>query len=178
MIWRTLFFLIGWLLSAAAWAHGDEVHDAAPPALGQAVAPRADAHSELFELLIIAEGEQLRLYLDDFASNAPVSGARIEVERGSGWQAQAREHALGEYLLKAPWLRQPGPHPLSFTIEAGERADLLAITLSLPAAATPTASAVAPAPAAGVVAAALGLALAAGWAWRRQQKPTPSKAAP
>ena len=42
MIWRTLFVLTAWLLSAAAWAHGDEVHDTAPPALGQAVAPRRD----------------------------------------------------------------------------------------------------------------------------------------
>ena len=34
MIWRTLFVLTAWLLSAAAWAHGDESHDTAPPALG------------------------------------------------------------------------------------------------------------------------------------------------
>ena len=103
--------LVAAAVQVSAWAHGDESHDTAPPALGQAVAPRADAHSEVFELLIVAEGEQLRLYLDDFASNAPISGARIEVERGTTWKAQAREHAPGEYLLKAPWLNQPGAHP-------------------------------------------------------------------
>lgn len=174
MIWRTLFVLTAWLLSAAAWAHGDEVHDTAPPALGQAVAPRADAHSEVFELLIVAEGEQLRLYLDDFASNAPISGARIEVERGTSWKAQAREHAPGEYLLKAPWLNQPGAHPLSFTLEAGQQADLLAATLTLPATAAPAATH-SNAPAIGVATAAVGLALAALWAWRRQQKSMPTR---
>lgn len=173
MIWRTLFVLTAWLLSAAAWAHGDEVHDTAPPALGQAVAPRADAHSEVFELLIVAEGEQLRLYLDDFASNAPISGVRIEVERGTTWKAQAHEHAPGEYLLKAPWLNQPGAHPLSFTLEAGQQADLLAATLTLPAAAPVVANR--DAPAAGVAVAAVGLALAALWAWRRQQKSMPTR---
>lgn len=177
MIWRTLFVLTAWLLSAAAWAHGDESHDTAPPALGQAVAPRADAHSEVFELLIVAEGEQLRLYLDDFASNAPISGARIEVERGTTWKAQAREHAPGEYLLKAPWLNQPGAHPLSFTLEAGQQADLLAATLTLPATAAPAASH-SNAPAIGVAAAAAGLALAALWAWRRQHKPMPTRTTP
>ena len=177
MIWRTLFVLTAWLLSAAAWAHGDESHDTAPPALGQAVTPRADAHSEVFELLIVAEGEQLRLYLDDFASNAPISGARIEVERGTTWKAQAREHAPGEYLLKAPWLNQPGAHPLSFTLEAGQQADLLAATLTLPATAAPAASH-SNAPAIGVAAAAAGLALAALWAWRRQHKPMPTRTTP
>ena len=177
MIWRTLFVLTAWLLSAAAWAHGDESHDTAPPALSQAVVPRADAHSEVFELLIVAEGEQLRLYLDDFASNAPISGARIEVERGTSWKAQAREHAPGEYLLKAPWLNQPGAHPLSFTLEAGQQADLLAATLTLPATAAPAASH-SNAPAIGVAAAAAGLALAALWAWRRQHKPMPTRTTP
>jgi len=177
MIWRTLFVLTAWLLSAAAWAHGDESHDTAPPALSQAVTPRADAHSEVFELLIVAEGEQLRLYLDDFASNAPISGARIEVERGTSWKAQAREHAPGEYLLKAPWLNQPGAHPLSFTLEAGQQADLLAATLTLPATAAPAASH-SNAPAIGVAAAAAGLALAALWAWRRQHKPMPTRTTP
>lgn len=173
MIWRTLFVLTAWLLSAAAWAHGDESHDTAPPALSQAVVPRADAHSEVFELLIVAEGEQLRLYLDDFASNAPISGARIEVERGTSWKAQAREHAPGEYLLKAPWLNQPGAHPLSFTLEAGQQADLLAATLTLPATAAPAASAASLTPSmAGGAVAVIALTLAAAWAWRRRHKAT------
>ena len=173
MIWRTLFVLTAWLLSAAAWAHGDESHDTAPPALSQAVTPRADAHSEVFELLIVAEGEQLRLYLDDFASNAPISGARIEVERGTTWKAQAREHAPGEYLLKAPWLNQPGAHPLSFTLEAGQQADLLAATLTLPATAAPATSAASLTPSmAGGAVAVIALTLAAAWAWRRRHNAT------
>ena len=137
------------------------------------MAPRADAHSEVFELLIVAEGEQLRLYLDDFASNAPISGARIEVERGTSWKAQAREHAPGEYLLKAPWLNQPGAHPLSFTIEAGQQADLLAATLTLPATAAPATSAASLTPSmAGGAVAVIALTLAAAWAWRRRHNAT------
>lgn len=158
------------LLIAAglAQAHGDEVHDAAPPALNQPVAARAEAHSELFELVAVADGRQLRLYLDEFASNAPVAQAHIEVETGQ-WKGQASADGAGRYQLTAPWLSQPGRYPLLLTIQAGERADLLETTLHLAAPAQPLPATDAFVPWLSLSAAGLALAGIAGLIWRRRR---------
>lgn len=120
------------IATGLAQAHGDEVHDATPAALNQPVAARAEAHSELFELVAVADGQTLRLYLDAFASNAPVAQAHIEVETGQ-WKGQASADGAGRYAVRAPWLSQPGRYPLLLTIQAGEQADLLETTLHLAA---------------------------------------------
>ena len=61
---------------------GDDHGEAVPAAAGTA-SPRVSSSSDLFELVGIAQGEKLVIYLDRFATNAPVLAAKIEVETGA-----------------------------------------------------------------------------------------------
>ena len=134
-----LFFLSALLCAAPlAWAHDGEDHGtpspamgltSSPPAVSQSVAPRASAKSEDFELLLVADKQALVIYLDSFASNAPVPGAKIEVD-GAGLKGLAAEVAPGVYQLAAPALGA-GKHALTVSIETADNADLLATTLEI-----------------------------------------------
>ena len=128
------------LLCAAplAWGHDGEDHGAPPPAVSQAVAPRASAKSEDFELLAVLDNKTLVIYLDAFGSNAPVPGAKVEVD-GGGLKGVAAEQSPGVYSLPAPALG-PGKHALTISVETADNADLLATTLEV------APEAVAPAP--------------------------------
>lgn len=114
-------------LSAPAFAHGDEDHGAAAPAVSRSVAPRATAASEEFEVVAALEGRKLVLYLDRFATNEPVAGATVDIE-GGGLKGVAAEVAPGVYALDAAAMT-PAKHPLTIAIAAGDSADLLAATL-------------------------------------------------
>jgi len=134
--------VIGALGSTVASAHGGEDHgdEAKTPVPTAAVAPRAVAQSEDFELVAVLEdakpdGRQLSLSLDRFATNEPVVGARLEVEQG-GQSITAREISPGLYVVPfgAAANAAPGTKlPLTISIEAGDSADLLAATLDIPA---------------------------------------------
>lgn len=114
---------------ALALAHGDEDHgDAAKPASVANVAPRAEAQTELFELLVTPGNGQLTVFLDRFASNAPVSDAQIEIESGN-WKAVAQAAGNGSYRVSAPQFAKPGSYPLLFTVQAGAESDLIETTL-------------------------------------------------
>ncbi len=136
---KAVFIFLGaWLCAAPlAWSHDGEDHGAPPPAISQSVAPRASAKSEDFELLLVADKQTLVMYLDSFASNAPVPGAKVEVE-GAGLKGVAVEVAPGVYQLPAPALGT-GKHALTVSIETADNADLLATTLDVAAQAVPTA---------------------------------------
>jgi hypothetical protein len=75
-------------------------------------------------------------YLNDFASNAPVAKAQVEVDLG-GNSAQAKESAAGIYTLPLPALNAPGKHALTVSVTAGELSDLLLLTLDNAAPAPP-----------------------------------------
>jgi hypothetical protein len=113
----------------SAFAHGDEDHGAPAPAVSRSIAPRAVASSEEFEAVAVVEGKKLMLYLDRFSSNAPVTGARVEIE-GGGLQGAATETAPGVYAMDAASIA-PAKHPLTISIEAGDSADLLLATLDV-----------------------------------------------
>ena len=125
-------------LPGLLWAHGDEDHGAA--AAVSAAAPiqtqRVEASSELFELVGSLQGTQLVIHLDRFASNEPVTGARISVE-GGPLKATAAVEQGGVYTVAAAGLAAPGTHPLVFTVQAGDASDLLTgdLVVASPAAA-------------------------------------------
>ncbi|MCC7275340.1 MAG: efflux RND transporter periplasmic adaptor subunit [Alphaproteobacteria bacterium] len=106
---------------------------AAPRA--SSVPPRIEASSADFEMVAVAEGEQLVIYLTEYIGNGPVAGARLEVtaddrdvamtERGGG--------IYGGSLAGIPKGRQLS---VVVTIDAGGRQDLLGGMLELPG--TPT----------------------------------------
>lgn len=142
---RTLIFTLLSLLFAPvlAFAHGGEDHGDGPKPVSVAnVAPRAEAQTELFELLATPANGQLTIFVDRFASNAPVTGAKVEVESGS-WKAvavAAGDGSSGSYRVAAPQFAKPGSYPLLFTVEAGTDTDLIETTLVVADAAKPEAT--------------------------------------
>lgn len=100
-------------------------HDAEPAAAEGQASPRVQAHSDLFELVGIVEKGQMTVYLDRYATNEPVTNARIEFESGAS-KGVAEAQADGTYLIRFDALSRPGDLPFSFTVAAGSDSDLLA----------------------------------------------------
>ncbi|MBI5910060.1 MAG: HlyD family efflux transporter periplasmic adaptor subunit [Betaproteobacteria bacterium] len=123
---------------AIALADAGHDHGATPPAVSATLAPRLEARSESFELLAVLEGGKLALYLDRFATNEPVSDARIEIESGA-FKAVAQPGADGIYTAPGEAFAKPGQYPLVFTIQAADSSDLLNGTLTVAQPAGPSA---------------------------------------
>jgi membrane fusion protein, heavy metal efflux system len=118
-----------WGMSAFAGPghdHGDE-----PAKSTGAASPRMTSHSDLFELVAMADKGQLVIYLDRYGSNEPVASAKIEVEAGAA-KGFAEPQPDGTYVFKTELLAKPGSIPLSFTVSDGKDADLLAGDLVIP----------------------------------------------
>jgi hypothetical protein len=120
-------------LSLLAPAAGHEGHDhgAPPPPVSTTIAPRADASSPDFELVVVARGEQWRIYLDRFRGNEPVVGAEIEIDTPNGLLKAAPDG--DSYVVDAPWLGRPGQYDLALTVQANGIVDVLTTTLTIPA---------------------------------------------
>jgi RND family efflux transporter MFP subunit len=135
-----LAFVMGTAPLSAHEGHGGGASSPPPLAI---VTPRGEAASDLFELVAIAQGGDLALYLDRFATNEPVEGATLEVETPAGpLSAQARP---GEpYRLAAPWSANPGSYDLIVSVAKDGVADVLPLRLVVPPANANGASAAAP----------------------------------
>ena len=114
------------------WASPGHDHGDAPAASVGTASPRVSAHSDLFELVGIAEGGELKIYLDRYATNEPVTDAKIEVEVGS-IKAVAAPQADGSYSFKNDVFTQPADLAISYTVLAGKDTDLLAGDLKIAA---------------------------------------------
>lgn len=129
-------------LAAPATAHEGHDHGAPPPPVSATIAPRADASSEDFELVMVARDGRLQIYLDTFRGNEPVTDAAIEIDGPEG-TVKAEPDGSGAYVLPAPWLATAGDHALAVTVQARGMVGVLTATLTMPA------PAVAPPPSAG-----------------------------
>lgn len=129
---KTLFLSL--IIALPAWAGGDasdgHTHGPSEPVPVQDIAPRAVAQSEDFELTAVRAGNELKLYLDRYVDNAPVTGALVEVESGA-FKAVAKEIEPGLYAVPGDAFAKPARYPLTISIQAGDTADLLAATLDL-----------------------------------------------
>lgn len=121
------------LASPAAAGDGHDHGDAPPSASGPAM-PRFTASSELFELVGVVNGQQITLYLDHAADNAPVKDAQLEVELG-GAKLTIEPHADGEFVATLAQALAPGVIPVTATVTTPKESDLLAGELDLHAAA-------------------------------------------
>jgi len=92
--------------------------------------PRMEAFSELFELIAHLEPDALVMMVNDYASNAPVDAAVVELDRGGLRVQAAFDPASGAYRFSAPELlaalAQPGTHSLAFSIDSGDEFDIVA----------------------------------------------------
>lgn len=122
---------------AAVMAHAGEDHtQPAPPRAGESLGPRVVAQSEDFELVAVAQGRVLTIYLDRFGNNAPVDGAKLDIDvNGKTFSAAAVGN--GTYRLAEDWIALSGRYDLIFTVMAADKSDLLSGTLEVRPAATP-----------------------------------------
>ncbi len=132
LVVRFLTVLSGlYLALAVAAAHEGHDHGAPPPPVSTTIAPRADASSADFELVAISRGETVRIYLDSFKGNEPISGATVDVDVG-GELLSAKPDGDGVYVIQSPKLARPGQHDLAITIQTSETVDILTATLGIP----------------------------------------------
>ncbi len=115
-----------------ARAHEGHDHGAPPPPVSATIAPRADASSEDFEMVLVARDGRLQIYLDTFRGNETVADATIEVDGPEG-TVKAEPDGSGGYGVPAPWLARPGDHALAVTVQARGLADVLTASLTIPA---------------------------------------------
>ena len=152
---KTLFLLLWPLLVAtAALAHGGEDHgDAKAATPAGATTFSAVATSEQFEVLLryapLKPGADadMRLFLSDFATNAPIKGAKFifTSPEDPKLKFETTEKGPGEYLVETTF---PAKKAYSMTVQvsAGAQADLLlleglVVGKELPVAAAPAATA-------------------------------------
>ncbi len=118
-------------VTPASFAGGDHDHDAAPRTSG-ALSPRFAARSAAFEVVGVLQGDALPLYVDRFDDNAPVLGAKVEIESGA-FRAVGTFHAdSGDYRFAAATFKEPGSYPIQITITADRVTDLLAADFVVP----------------------------------------------
>jgi hypothetical protein len=135
----TLALLIGLAAPGAAFAHGDEPHGDAPHPVGTAPRlPGFEAATESFELVGRVDEGALLIWVQRFETNAPVLAATLQVEAGNRKLPAVFDAARGLYAVKDAALVQalqarPGPHALVLSLQAGDEADLIPASLTLPA---------------------------------------------
>ncbi|KFG68846.1 efflux RND transporter periplasmic adaptor subunit [Microvirga sp. BSC39] len=129
-------------LAAVAVAHEGHDHGAPPPAAVTTNNPRVTAQSDAYELVGVLRGERLGIFLDRFASNEPVTDAKIAVTVGGDQEVQAEAAPDGTYTVTSAKFAGEGALELIFAVTAPSGDDLLIGTLQLPAKAV----AAAPAP--------------------------------
>lgn len=134
-----LVMLSLWVQSPDSLAHGGDDHAEKVP-MASGWLPRAEAASEQFELVLVADGAHAWLYLTDFASSAAIEGAEISVDlltsqAGSTSQAPQTltaqaDSQLGRYRLdwQAP---SAGEYQVTATIVTKDAADVLTLTLPI-----------------------------------------------
>ena len=114
------------------------------PTRGMTTAPRrpprsppstrgSPSQSDAYELVGVLRGDRLGLYLDRFASNEPVTDAKIAVTVGGDEEVQAEAAPDGTYTVASPKFAGEGPLELIFAVTAPGGDDLLIGTLQLPA---------------------------------------------
>ena len=133
-LWVALLLILvaAWHLPAAA--HEGHDHDAPPPPTTVVSAPRAEASTDTVELVVVARGAALELYVDDFRTNAPIEDAVVEVETPDGPVA-AKTTAGQPYRIEAPWAARPGRYDLVVTVTTATILEILPVTLTVPQAA-------------------------------------------
>src|SRR5215813_11244378 len=93
------------LFLPGSFAHeGHEHNDGEGPAVPASAYQRVSTQSELYEVVGILKGDRLAIYLDDFATNEPVTDAKVRVTVGDGEPIDAGEAVNGVYSIAWPRL--------------------------------------------------------------------------
>lgn len=132
-----LLLLLALLLATGARAHGGEDHgDAAKPSAGAvATTFSVAALSESFELLLrfepLKKGEDadMRLFVSDYATNAPIKGAKLTVTcpEAADLKFTVSEKSPGAYLVEGTFPANK-KYSLAVNIVASDKADLMLLS--------------------------------------------------
>ena len=129
MILIRIFFVLACVVSPALAGDGHD-HNAAPAAAAVLSTPRFAAASAHFELVGVADGSLLTLYLDRFDDNEPVAAETIELTL-NGKALPLDSPAPGTYAATLPAPLGPGHHPVAVRFSAAGIAETLTGTLEL-----------------------------------------------
>jgi cobalt-zinc-cadmium efflux system membrane fusion protein len=132
---RCLRVTLIWLALTAtlftAQAHEGHDHGAPQPIVTATSSPRIAVQSEAYELVGILSERTLRLYLDRFETNEPVTEATIVATVG-GSDLAAVPNGAGTFDVTSDAFSGEGPLEIVFVITAPSGDDLLIGTLDLP----------------------------------------------
>lgn len=112
-------------------AHEGHDHGAPAVPVDTRMAPRAEASSDAFEIVVVARSKALEVSVDRFGSNEPVADAQLEIDTPRGIM-KPRNVGGGLYLVDAPFADAPGKYDLAITITTSDATDILAATLQIP----------------------------------------------
>lgn len=118
--------LLAGIFSAAA----HEGHDlGGQPQPTAHVLPRGEATAGPFQLVGVANADEVTLWLDDFATNRPIATATLDIETARGPVAATPGPEDGSFRLKTPWFAVAGYLDLAVTVRAGDAVEILALTI-------------------------------------------------
>ncbi|MEY9594161.1 cobalt-zinc-cadmium efflux system membrane fusion protein [Bradyrhizobium yuanmingense] len=121
-------FWLASLVFALSGAFGHEGHDhgdAEKTAVVSSAYPRIAARSELYEIVGILKDGRLSVFIDDAATNEPVSGAALQVTIGDSAPIEASSQEDGVYTAPIPKGTPSGSVEVIFSINASRGNDLL-----------------------------------------------------
>lgn len=136
-LWLSLASATAWAAPGAHGPDGEHLSPTGTTATGGASAPQMETQTETFELVAQLQGGELAVFINLFQTNAPVLGAKVEVESGALKAVAQFQDNTGSYVVTDAALLQalqaPGEHALVITVLAEAGADLLTGTLPVPA---------------------------------------------
>ncbi|WP_225157821.1 MULTISPECIES: efflux RND transporter periplasmic adaptor subunit [unclassified Bradyrhizobium] len=121
-------FWLASLVFALSGAFGHEGHDhgdAEKTAVVSSAYPRIAARSELYEIVGILKDGRLSVFIDDVATNEPVSDAALQVTIGDSAPIEASSQEDGVYTAAIPNGTPSGSVEVIFSINASRGNDLL-----------------------------------------------------
>jgi hypothetical protein len=120
-------------MPAQIWAHGGHDHaaEAVPSSSKNSPYTKTYLSSDQVEMVAMARGPGLWLYVDEFATNNPITNATISVE-SEGHSLMAKQaNADGVYQFDAPWLLKSGKYDLIITIQSDTINDMVVGSLGV-----------------------------------------------
>lgn len=113
-------------------AHEGHAHGEAKTAVELPAIPRSGSASDTLELVAVAKGGELTIYLDRFGTNEPVVNAAIIAETPKG-SVEATPAGDGTYRLPAPWTVNPGRYDIIATVTPKDGdLEILTFTIEIP----------------------------------------------
>lgn len=131
-----LFLAAALLLVLPARAHEGHDHgtpDPAASAPSPTAVPTLETDGGDVQLVALAQGGTITLFIDRLVDNSPVTGAAVTMSVDGGKAVDVPAAPDGTYRAPAPWTAKPGDHALNFTVTGDGIADLLVGTLTIAA---------------------------------------------